>query len=273
MTTAAAKVITVIALALATTAVVAMAWLKLQPQAGAPATATPAPTASAASTAPTASPTPTAIGTDLASIAGLLQAKDGATVLVLGDASGDGADEWASIWASNYLAKSSQVKYAAWDAAAKKATTGKTFGTGDRQLTLINASLPQPDMKGEAARARAIDAAADVVVLNYGNGVSPSAISAYLQAIHQAAAAANPDAVFVAVIQNPGLPQTEVQQLKVTKAVRKWASSEKIATVDVYQAFTSDPAARALLVNVDGTPTSRGSRLWAKTMAKALTPA
>ena len=68
----------------------------------------PTPSASASSASATPSATARA---GLAGIADIIDSPDGASILVIGDGSGNQNDEWVSIWARDHLAEDATVSY------------------------------------------------------------------------------------------------------------------------------------------------------------------
>lgn len=237
-----------------------------------PTQAVPAP-AVATSTSPSeTTPTPTATvpRTGLAGIADVINSTDGASILVIGDGSGDESDEWVSVWARDYLAQQATVSYGVWNATAARYADAVRLGSTTRAVSLWNASVSSPTMAREPERIAKAWRDADVVLLSYGHQRSAKDIATQLDAV-LAAVRQQSDSVPVAVlIQNPDRTKTEASQRETTLAIQKWAGAKGFPTVDIYSAFTADPAPRTDLVESDGSPTPKGSQLWAKTLAQAL---
>jgi len=206
----------------------------------------------------------------LNALAALLKSNEPASILVLGDGSGDGMDEWVAVWARDYLAKQRTVTYSAWDDQAGDYGASVTFGSGTRTVAVWNASRANPDLAAEAARANQAWRGANVVIYSYGHGVTSSALTKNLPAIQTAVRAKNGSVREIAMIQNPERVATEVRQRATTQTVQDWADRAAIASLDVYNAFIGNRAARVQLVKADGYPTSQGSTLWAKTLSDAL---
>lgn len=108
-----------------------------------------------------------------------------------------------------------------------------------------------------------------ILVVGDGSG-DEMEIPAQLDAVLEAVRAKSQTASVVVLIQNPDRARTEAIQQETTQAIKKWADAKGFPTVDIYSAFTGDPSPRDGLVEVDGSPTPQGSRLWAETVADAL---
>ena len=57
------------------------------------------------------------------------------------------------------------------------------------------------------------------------------------------------------------------------RAVADWAAQNNLPTIDVYGGWPVDQGQRDALLEADGSPTLEGSRLFARIVAEALTPA
>lgn len=239
------------------------------PSASAIATTTPSATTPAA----TPSPTPKALPEGLAGAATLLAGDDDVSILVLGDGSGDEADEWVSIWAKRHVARTHQVSYQAWDAEAEDYGQPVQSGSKGSTVTIWNASTSAPSLGAEDDRVAKAWQPADIVMLSYGHRQAADALPAGLGAIRAAVKAESKDAIILAMIQNPDQVATEATQRDATLAVAAWAKKAGLDTVDVYDAFLKNPERRSALVEVDGSPTPLGSEIWAKTLADTVATA
>lgn len=235
-----------------------------------PATALPAtPTApSAAPTPPSATPTATLTGLPLA--AAILASPEGASVLVVGDGSGDEDDEWVSVWARDHLATDAAVSYRAWDRANRQYGAAVKHGSAGPTLEIWNASVRSPDMGSEPARVSEAWQDADLVLLSYGHRRSPDEVSSQLDAVLDAIRAKDADVPVVVMIQNPDRAATEAIQRAATQKIQGWAATKSLPTLDVYSAFIADPTPPKDMVEADGSPTPPGSQLWARTLAEAM---
>lgn len=246
--------------------VAGMALLKYRPQA----TALPAtPTGSSVAT-PQPTVTPTATPTGLPLAAAILASPEGASVLVFGDGSGDEDDEWVSVWARDHLATGATVSYRAWDRANRQYGTASKYGSTGPTLEIWNASVRSPDMGREPARVSQAWQDADLVLLSYGHRRSPDEVAGQLDAVLDAIRAKDTDVPIVVMIQNPDRADTEAVQRAATEKVKAWAGAQAFPTVDIYGAFTVDTTPRNDMVEADGSPTPRGSLLWARELADGL---
>lgn len=226
-----------------------------------PTTPDPPPSADAEATA--------AVPTGLPGVAALLASDDDASVLVLGDGSGNETDEWVHLWATEHLAKSRKVAYKSWNAERETWRSAGRTGTGP-MTTVWNASMTAPDLRTEDDRVADVWQPADVVLLSYGHRNPADSIDPRLTAIRKAIKAQDENVTILVMIQNPDPIATEVTQRETTQAVKKWAAEAGLDTVNIYDAFVADPAPRYQLVEADGSPSPVGSALWAATFAKAL---
>ena len=229
------------------------------------------PSASASSASASASPSVTARA-GLAGIADIIDS-DGASILVIGDGSGNQSDEWVSVWARDHLAEDATVSYSAWDRDAAEYADAVEVGSSDREVTVWNASVSAPDMASEPDRIAQAWQDADVVLLSYGHRQSADEIAGQMDAVLASVRAQNTSVPVAVMIQNPDRANTESAQRATTAEIQRWADAEDLPTVDIYTAFIDDPASRNDLVEQDGSPTPQGSELWASTWAQALAAA
>ena len=230
--------------------------------------ATPSASASSASASPSAT-----ARAGLAGIADIIDSPEGASILVIGDGSGNQSDEWVSVWARDHLAEDATVSYSAWDREAGEYADAVEAGSSDREVTVWNASVSAPDMASEPDRIAQAWQDADVVLLSYGHRQSADEITGQMDAVLAAVRAQDTSVPVAVMIQNPDRANTESDQRATTEEIQKWADAEDLPTVDIYTAFIDDPAARNDLVEQDGSPTPQGSELWASTWAQALAAA
>jgi GDSL-like Lipase/Acylhydrolase family len=214
--------------------------------------------------------TPTASPTGLALANSLLSAPSGASVLVIGDGTGDATDEWVAVWARDHLATNARVSYSAWDRVSSRYATAVRYGTTGQTINVWNASVRSPDMAREPARIAKAWQTSDLVLLSYGHRRAPATISAQMDAVLAAIRAKNATVPVVVMIQNPDRADTETIQRENTQKIQAWAGAHSFATVDIYSAFMADPTPRNTMVQSDGSPSPQGSRLWATTLAEAL---
>ena len=233
---------------------------------------TPPPIPSASASSASAAPSVTARA-GLAGIADIIDSPDGASILVIGDGSGNQNDEWVSIWARDHLAEDATVSYSAWDRDAREYADAVQVGSSDREVTVWNASVSAPDMASEPDRIGEAWQDVDVVLLSYGHRQSADEITGQMDAVLAAVRAQDTSVPVAVMIQNPDRANTESDQRATTEEIQTWADAEDLPTVDIYTAFIDDPASRNDLVEQDGSPTPEGSELWASTWAQALAAA
>ena len=232
-------------------------------------TSSPSPSTSPSGSLASASPSVTARD-GLGGIADIIDSPDGASVLVIGDGSGDQNDEWVSVWARDHLSEGATVSYRVWDRDAAEYADAVEHGSSDREVAVWNSSVSAPDMATEPDRIGEAWQDADVVLLSYGHRQSADEISSQMDAVLAAVRAQSKSVPVAVLIQNPDRANTEAAQRETTSEIKKCADAEDVTTVDIYTAFIDDPARRNDLVEQDGSPTPAGSNLWAKTLAQSL---
>lgn len=185
-------------------------------------------------------------------------AGDGSRVLVLGDSTGNGSEDWVSQWGQQ-----AQMPVALWDTAGEAGYVDETEetriwsgamnrGTADYPLD-HDAIWPAQDP--------------DLVLLNYGHyEESGDAAAEGLEELSEQVADRYPEAPVVVVLQNP---QADDANEPTRTAIADWAEGAGLPTIDVAAAFEDADSAQELL---DGeiNPSVAGSQLWAETVAEAL---
>lgn len=227
-----------------------------------PASPTPTPAA-------TASPTATARRAGLDGIADIVNSPGGASIMVIGDGSGDETDEWVSAWVRD-LATKATVTFNDWSRTAGRYYNPVKSGSAARQITLWNASADFPTMAGEPQRVGQAWHDADVVLLSYGHRRTAAEIATQLDAVLAAVRAKDSEVPVAVLLQNPDLPATQAVQLRTIQATKAWADTNGLPTIDIYAAFTAAPASLGTLVDRVGSPTPQGATLWAAALARAL---
>lgn len=232
----------------------AWAWVFAE-QGTAPAGATgAAPPSSSSSTSSSTSAEPTwTIDEARDALAG-----DGSRVLVLGDSTGNGSEDWVSQWGQQ-----AGMPVALWDTAGEAGYVDETEetriwsgamnrGTADYPLD-HDAIWPAQDP--------------DLVLLNYGHyEESGDAAAEGLEELSEQVADRYPEAPVVVVLQNP---QADDANEPTRTAIADWAEGAGLPTIDVAAAFEDADSTEELL---DGeiNPSVAGSQLWAETVAEAL---
>lgn len=227
-------------------------------------TTTPSTTSASPSTAPSTPASPLGDAT-------VALAEPGASVLVLGDGSGNENDEWVRLWADE-LSESRSVTYNLWDRAAAAYEPPVELGSGP-ELTIWNGSVRGPDLEVEAERIQKAWEDADVVLLSYGHRQYPRYIADHMSAILKAIRANSGDAEVVVILQNPDPAKSAENQERVVEAISKWADEQKLPTLDVHGGFPTKQSERDILLEEDGSPNQEGSALFARLVSEALAPA
>jgi len=151
---------------------------------GATSASVPVPsTSTLPSTSATASSTPTASPTGLALANSILSAPSGASVLVIGDGTGDATNEWVAVWARDHLATKATVSYSAWGWVSSQYATAVRYGTTGQTIDVWNASVRSPDMALEPARIAQAWQTSNLVLLSYGHRRTPATITAQMDAV------------------------------------------------------------------------------------------
>ena len=212
-----------------------------------------APPSSASSTSEAAAEPTWTIGQARDALAG-----DGSRVLVLGDSTGNGNDEWVSLWA-----QSAQLPLARWDTATEAGYANEAedtrlwsgamnSGTADYPLD-HDAIWPEQDP--------------DLVLLNYGHfHDSTSGATDALEDLRVELADRYPEAPVVVVLQNPEADNADADR---RAAITDWAKDAGLPTIDVAAAFEDSGDPDTLLAD-EINPSPEGSQLWADTVAEAL---
>lgn len=232
------------------------------------ATTPTAPPASPTSTASVASPVPEPLAAFSAALAG-----DGASVLVLGDGSGNDADEWVSVWAEQHLSSDRMVSYVSWNREAQAFDEPKQFGVSGPAITVWNASVRSPTLSNEPARLGKAWNDQDAVLLSYGHRKHPADIRPSMDAILAAVRELSATVPVAVILQNPDPSESADQQERTVSEIADWATAESLPVINVYDGFPSDQSERDALVESDGSPTPDGSALFAEIVAGALASA
>ena len=241
----------------------------------APQPATPSESEPVPSAEPTPTPTPEPTEVPLTPLqqVGRTLAAPGASVMVIGDGTGNEDDEWVSVWARDHLAVNRGVAYHLWDRYGLRWVEPVALGSGAASLDVWNASILSPEMAGEPARVQAAWQPVDAVLLSYGHWRDPAAVGGELTAILDVIRGQDPNVPVVVILQNPGPWSVAASQETNVRAVADWAAQNNLPTIDVYGGWPVDQGQRDALLEADGSPTLEGSRLFARIVAEALTPA
>lgn len=190
-------------------------------------------------------------------------------LLVVGDSTGDAADEWVYLFgqwlATQYPTHS--VSYRLWDDTNNVygVAAGIATGSGSNTIRIWNASIAgKGSLYLTGAKQSALSVNADLVLFSHGkngqNGLTTQQINAENMMGWEAARLANPSAYFAPVLQCPNRDDSgmdvEVAQQRVVAALYP-----DVRPLDVYSAFIArnkDPS----LYKDNVHPGPDGSALW-----------
>ncbi|WP_281712338.1 SGNH/GDSL hydrolase family protein [Dermacoccus nishinomiyaensis] len=190
--------------------------------------------------------------------------KPDATVLVLGDSTGNDEDEWVYRWAENGLGHQRFVTYHAWKKDAY-APTPERLGAGE-PASLWNASQPGSTPSYHVDRWNSISKKADVVVLNFGHNGTDREETYGLSGLLEKIMKSSPNAVVVGTAQNP---EKDDAGKANREAVVAWNKAHGVPTIDVNKAFADDGRGDALRRDAIH-PSPAGSQVWADAVSRAL---
>ncbi|WP_433955749.1 SGNH/GDSL hydrolase family protein [Janibacter indicus] len=185
-------------------------------------------------------------------------AGDGSRVLVLGDSTGNGNDEWVSLWA-----QSAQLPLARWDTATEAGYANEAEDTRLWSGAMNSGTADYPLDHDEIWP----EQDPDLVLLNYGHfHDSTSGATDALEDLRIELADRYPEVPIVVVLQNPEADNADADR---RAAITDWAKDAGLPTIDVAAAFEDSGDPDALLVD-EINPSPEGSQLWADTVAEAL---
>ena len=179
-------------------------------------------------------------------------------VLVLGDSTGDGPDEWVRMWAESeglYVSNWQEGYYAGaseetrlWNASMQDEATA------DDALEQWDTVRPDNDP--------------DVVLLSYGHyDDSGDEATESLAKLHEQLEEDLPDAKVVVVLQNP---EADDANAPVREAIGTWAKGAGLPTIDVAAAFEESDLSADDLRLTEKQPSEAGQELWVETVQEAL---
>lgn len=276
-----------IVLAIATAALCAAAVWRVQPrtvgavpaavqstasaQSSASPTPEPSPTTSTASPSPTPTPSSTAEKAGgIRAVRDLFSSDADTSIVVYGDQSSNGRSEWVRVWAREHLAANHRVEYSAWDPEADAYGEAERFGDAGSNIKVFNASLSDDERARSDEHIEQASKPADLVIYSYGHGMRADNVPSLMKRVQTAGENATKAGLTLVMMQSPALPPARETQRTTVASVETWAKKEKFATVDLYNAFTEDPAPLVELVKTDGSLTKAGGKLWARTVADEL---
>lgn len=224
--------------------------------------ATPSPSSSTpTSTTPTTPTAPT--------ISTLLSSGRDATLVVLGDGTGDEAGEWVSAFAEQ-AGDTHQVTLRGLDPNDPTQYASKEkVGSAGPALTIWNGSRSGVTADYPAKRLEFLaPRTPDAVLLSFGRDDTASGITAGLESTYRAVTARWPGVAVGVVLQGQDRDDAIGPVRTVT---REWADSHGLPTIDVAAAFSAagDPNTFVSVVDPPST-NAKGGRLWARTVLTAL---
>ena len=186
-------------------------------------------------------------------------AADDSRVLVLGDSTGNGNDEWVHLWAG-----SREMPVASWDTDGEAGYRGEGEDTRVWSGAMFSATAEYPLEHEEIWPGQA----PDVVLLSYGHFEGSGQEAAQgLEALTAEVAERFPDAPVVVVLQNPAQDDAGAS---VREAIAVWAKGEGLPTIDVAAAWEESGQEQAELLADDVNPSPAGSQVWAEAVVEAL---
>ena len=192
--------------------------------------------------------------------------RDASSILVVGDSTGDEVGEWVDLLARE-LADSHRVRLRLWDTQAQAFAAPIVYGSG-RPLDVWNLSHPGIELT-QPSELDAVPTRPDVALVSYGKDRTPRMVRRAFRATTAAIADRWNDVAVAWLLQNPATGVTAGAQEDAIAAARATATAQGVPAIDVYGAFATSPPLQPLLV--DGVrPSADGSRLWARTVAEAL---
>lgn len=184
---------------------------------------------------------------------------DGSRVLVLGDSTGNGNDEWVHLWA-----QARQLPVAAWDTDGEAGYPGESEDTRVWSGAMFSASADYPLAHEEIWP----EQEPDLVLLNYGHFQSSGkSATTQMEELRAEIAERLPEAPIVVVLQNPEQDDADAE---IREAIATWAKGAGLPTIDVAKAFADSGKAPSELLADEVNPSPEGSQLWAETVGEAL---
>lgn len=203
----------------------------------------------------------------LATIRKIVEGAGPLTISVLGDSTGNDADEWVELWAQS-LAADATVSVRHWKEGATVWPV-TSYGSGDRPIAIWNGS--QPGSNGAYARERfqfMQPVRPDLIIYNFGHNASPNGTSADIEALQRMAEARWGKPPFVVTLQNAARGSYKAVTDKSISDLKAWATPRKVPLLDVQSVIPAE-SLDGLLVD-DVHPNKQASRLWADKVEEVL---
>lgn len=185
-------------------------------------------------------------------------AREDSRVLVLGDSTGNGHDEWTGLWAS-----AEEMPMAQWNIDAEDGYSGEDEETRVWSGAGYEAGADYPAEYEEIWPSED----PDLVLLSYGHfhDAGEDATEA-LEDLREDIAERAPKAPIVVVLQSP---QTDDANADTREEIASWAEESGLPTIDVAEAFEEADTSEELRVD-QYNPSPAGSQVWADAVGEAL---
>lgn len=180
---------------------------------------------------------------------------------MVGDSTSDQLGEWANVLAQEFGAIRHTEIRRVYENEAGFADPF-IFSAQEPKLTIWNGSVKASPDAGRVRLVKLIPKKPNVVLISQGRDVDPAKIADQLNKTVTSLEAVYPDAEIVVVLQ------PAVGGRDGVDAVRAWAKTLNLPTIDVAKAFAK---AKGTPLTANGELTEAGRHLWAKTVFNALT--
>ena len=187
-------------------------------------------------------------------------ANEDSRVLVLGDGTGDDAEEWVHEWA-----RSREMPVAAWSTTSEDGYESETS-----QTRMWSGSAPDAAAGYPIRHRKDIwpDEDPDLVLLSFGHAYeSPGHAARGMEALRQHVAKRAPKAPIVVVLQNP---RADDANAATRTAISSWAKGAALPTIDVAAAFGDSELFPEDLRLDEYRPSPAGTEIWVETIEEAL---
>lgn len=189
-----------------------------------------------------------------------------AVINVLGDSTSDTSSEWVYRWAET-LGAEAAVSVHTWNPGSGTwFPQTRDYGTGERSITLWNASANEGNPGFPLELSSMIEPEADLTILNYGHFGEPAFVASSLEELLGTLDAGGEDAApVVLTAQNPALPTWIGYAETNQDAMRAAAAERELPVIDVFAAFEEAGDWESLLTD-EVNPNDDGQQLWAETV-------
>jgi hypothetical protein len=190
-----------------------------------------------------------------------------AVISILGDSTSDTSTEWVYRWAEE-LGADATVTVHTWNpATADWFPQTRNYGSGDRTITLWNASAAGANPTFPLINDGMMQPDADLTILNYGHWGMPQTVEASLgELLGSLGAGGEGAAPVVLTAQNPARETWFGYSDTNRDAMRATAQERGLPVIDVHAAFEENGDWEGLLVD-EANPSDEGHQLWAETVS------